>query len=85
VDTMTLVAKHNKPKNPRRITPLGALKIVDPGEWERQIRAAMNHNDGRVREAAADLGVHSRTLWRWLQEPAFRNLERAPTGRPEGS
>lgn len=61
------------------MTRLGALRVVDPKQWEREIRAAMR--DTPTIQAAADkLEVSKRQLQRWLDElPA---IERPPEGRP---
>jgi transcriptional regulator with PAS, ATPase and Fis domain len=73
------VSKH-RPKKPRRITPAGALRIVDPAKWARAVKQAMRAAGGRVPEAAKALGVSRRQLYRWLMEPAFADVARAPVG-----
>jgi DNA-binding NtrC family response regulator len=43
----------------------------------------MAKTGGRVPDAADDLGVSTRTLYRNLEEPELDSVGRAPTGRPE--
>ena len=59
---------------------MGALRVVDSTKWENAVRKAMRHAKGRVDEAAAELGVAKRTLFLWLEDTRFANIERAPTG-----
>jgi DNA-binding NtrC family response regulator len=73
------------PIKPRRISQLGAMKVLKPEEWERQIREAMLATDGRIAEAAEVLGVSTRQLYRWLSEATFDDVSRAPQGRPTSS
>jgi ActR/RegA family two-component response regulator len=75
-----MAASKHRPKKPRRITPAGALRIVDPVKWARAVKKAMRDADGRVPDAAKALGVSRRQLYRWLMEPAFADVERAPVG-----
>jgi DNA-binding NtrC family response regulator len=72
-------AKH-RPKNPRRDSPLGALRILDPDKWERTIRKAMKDAKGRIPDAAETLGIGVRQLFRLLTDPRLSNVERAPPG-----
>lgn len=50
------------------LTDLGALRHLDRAKWERKIRAALTKTAGDVTAAATELGVHRRTLTRWLAE-----------------
>lgn len=59
------------------LTALGALKIANPKEWERSVRAAMKTAKGRIPDAAVTLGVSPRTLFRWLAEPPLDNVQKA--------
>lgn len=68
---------------PQNISDLLATRIKDPLEWRNDISNAMAKSDGRVPDAAERLGVSSRTLYRNLEEPDLRDVERAPMGRPE--
>jgi hypothetical protein len=68
---------------PQNISDLLATRIKDPLEWRNDISNAMAKADGRVPDAAERLGVSSRTLYRNLEEPDLRDVERAPMGRPE--
>lgn len=63
-----------------RISPIGGLRFWKPEEWEKTIRSAMAKADGRVEEAAKALGVSTRQLFRWLKEPTFADMPRAPVG-----
>lgn len=66
------------PKAPRRLSELGALRVVDAAKWAREIRQAMKRSDGRVPDAARELGVSPRTLFRWLAEDRLlKDVERA--------
>lgn len=62
------------------LTTLGALRRVDPDKWERTVRRAMKSHDGRVEDAAEDLGVSTRTLYSWLRDERFADVPRAPSG-----
>ena len=64
------------------LTPLGALRVLDPDEWARQVRKAMADADGAVAMAAYVLDVSPRTLFRWLSEPELADVPRRPPGRP---
>ena len=48
------------------ITPTGALRIADPVAWKAKVLRVLRENGGRVPEAAAELGVSHRTLFRWM-------------------
>jgi hypothetical protein len=63
-----------------KITPTGALRIVDPAKWEALVRREMKRADGRIPAAAEALGVSGRQLRRWLDE--LPDIDRAPPGRP---
>lgn len=63
------------------ISNTGALKILDPVKWERNVKMAMKQAAGRIRDAAEILGVCERQLYRWLKEPQFANVERAGNGK----
>lgn len=66
------------PKAPRRLSELGALRVVDAEKWAKQVRQAMKRNEGRVPDAANELGVSTRTLFRWLAEDRLlKDVERA--------
>jgi DNA-binding NtrC family response regulator len=67
---------------PQNITDLLATRIKDPLEWRTDISNAMAQSDGRVPDAADKLGVSTRTLYRNLEEPTLRDVERAAMGRP---
>jgi hypothetical protein len=71
---MTLVAS---PRNPRRLSPLGALRVVDPAKWAREVKKAMRAAGGRVPDAAEALDVSTRTLFRWLDDNLLEDVERA--------
>jgi hypothetical protein len=79
---VTVVAKHNRPRHPRGITPFGALKFTNVDAWEKAIRRAMAKAGGRVPEAAAILDISMRRLYRILVDKRFSDIERAPMGRP---
>lgn len=56
-------------------------------DWIRLVREALAASGGRVPDAAAQLGVSERTLYRWLSEahpfngrPWFEKVERVPVG-----
>lgn len=72
----------HRPKNPRRLTPLGILRLHNPAAWEQQVRAAMKKAGGSPPDAAAELGISTRQLFRILGLPVFADIERAPPGRP---
>jgi ActR/RegA family two-component response regulator len=75
-----MAASKHRPKRPRRITPAGALRIVDSAKWVRLVKRAMREAGGRVPDAARALGVSRRQMYRWLMEPAFAAVARAPVG-----
>jgi len=64
---------------------LSALRIVDRDRWAREIKRAMKAADGRIPDAAEALGVHERSLYRWLDEPDFADVPRVAVGvrRPQ--
>ena len=47
---------------------VGALKIVDPPRFAREVQSAIRKTDGDVETAAEILDVSPRTLFRWLAE-----------------
>ncbi len=59
------------------LTTIGATRVSDPAEWERLVRGAMRRAKGRTADAAADLGVSVRTLFRWLAEPPLTDVAKA--------
>jgi hypothetical protein len=63
-----------------RLTRLSALRAIDPIAWERQIKSAMLETNGRISDAAEILEVSERSLFRWLAESMFKDVERAPSG-----
>lgn len=67
---------------PYRVIRIGALRVVDPAQWEREIRRAMSRAEGRIPDAAFHLGIHRRTLFRWLQEPRLADVPRVAHGEP---
>ncbi len=68
-------------EDPRELARrLGALRLADPGAWEVRVRDAMAQESGRVQLAAGRLGVSTRTLMRWLAEPALRDTPRHAAG-----
>lgn len=72
------------------------MRSLMPWEWAKRVRAAMQQARGRIPDAAALLGVHERTLYRWLETPdpdtgepllsdvprVAVGVRRAPTVRP---
>ena len=66
------------PNAPRRLSELGALRVVDAEKRAKQVRQAIKRNDGRVPDAVRELGVSTRTLFRWLAEDRLlKDVERA--------
>lgn len=62
-----------------RLSPLSALRIVNPTAWELQIRQAIA---GRTyREAGPILGIHWRTLQRWAHDLGIVRPKRFKTPR----
>jgi hypothetical protein len=61
-----------------KITRMGALRVADPGRWEKEIRGAMK-NTPTIQDAADKLGVSKRQLQRWLDE--LPDVARPPEGR----
>jgi ActR/RegA family two-component response regulator len=59
---------------------LSALKVVDRERWAREIKRAMKASGGRIPDAAEALGVHERSLYRWLDEPDFEDVPRVGVG-----
>lgn len=61
-----------------KYTRLGALRYIDPKQWEKEIRAAMR-GVANIQTAADKLGVSKRQLQRWLDE--LPEIERPAAGR----
>ena len=59
---------------------LGALRMLDRDKWVRTVKRAMKAHGGKIPEAAAELEVSMRTLFRWLDEKDFADVARAPVG-----
>jgi hypothetical protein len=74
-----------KQKSKPGLTELGALRRVDPAEWERRIRAAMDRAGLRIDVAAEMLGISRRQLFRWLNDERLSDVPRLPTGPEPGS
>jgi ActR/RegA family two-component response regulator len=72
-------------KTTKGLTVLGALRLVDPARWEEKIRFAMMKHSGDVYAAAKELEVSGRQLFRILERPLFRDVERKPVGKPAKS
>lgn len=71
------------PKTPRRISPLGALRIVDPAKWAAKVKRALRESGGHVGPAADALEISKRQLFRWLAEERdglLSGVSVAPTG-----
>lgn len=64
-DTLRPVAA---PRNPRRLTELGALRLLKPEDWAKRVRRAVREADGYLEPAAESLEVSVRTLQRWLED-----------------
>ena len=66
------------------ITATGALRIADYTAWKAKVLRVLRENGGRVPEAAAELGVSHRTLFRWMVDlQAEGKVARAKKG-PRG-
>jgi transcriptional regulator of acetoin/glycerol metabolism len=63
-----------------RLSPSGGLRAALAREREKAVRAAMKTAKGRIDVAAKALGISRRQLFRVLAEPAFADVQRAPTG-----
>jgi hypothetical protein len=74
-------SKHH-PKNPRNISRLGAMALIDPLGWAEEIRRAMERAGGHVPDAAAYLDISGQRLYVILRDPRFASVERAKMGRP---
>jgi len=59
------------------LTTIGATRVSDPDEWEKLVRSAMRRAKGRTADAAADLGISTRTLFRWLAEAPLDDVAKA--------
>lgn len=62
------------------ITTMGALRAGDRPAWVKAVKTAMREARGGIPEAAAKLGVGVRSLFRWLSEPEFADVKKAPAG-----
>lgn len=62
------------------MTQIGALKLLNPKEWQKRIESAMSEAGGRVGDAAQSLDVSARQLFRWLALPELSHIERVPVG-----
>lgn len=84
--SVTPVSRKNRPKYPRKLSPLGALKVLDEAhgtnEWETTIRAAMEKSGGSVPDAAGELDISTRRLFKILQDRRFKDVVRKPMGKP---
>ena len=72
------------PKNPRRLSMLGALRVVDPDKWAAKVKRALRESDGHVGPASEALEISRRQLFRWLAEEKdglLAGVKLAPTGR----
>lgn len=84
----TLLAERRRKKKssrsfrPANITDLLATRIKDPLDWRNSVSNAMAAASGHVPDAADDLGVSTRTLYRNLEDKALDGVERASMGRP---
>lgn len=54
--------------------------MYDTEKWAREVKRAMRDAGGRVPVAAEALGISPRQLFRWLEDPALADVERAPVG-----
>lgn len=63
---------------PGPLSPIGALRLADPDKWAATVRDVMARTDGRIPEAAQELGISERQLFRWLDDPLLEGIERAP-------
>ena len=73
-------ARVSRPKHPRRLSQLGAMRILDEVKWERTIREAISDADGIIPDAAEALGLSTRQLYRLLTDSRFSDVDRAPPG-----
>lgn len=48
-------------------SPRGILKILDPSATHILVKAALRTTHGNVEEAAEQLGINRRTLFRWIE------------------
>ena len=76
----TTTRPRHRPKRPRHLSRLGALRFLQPEAWASEVREAMRASGGQVRAAALALEVHERTLYRWLDDPRLRGIPRAGPG-----
>jgi hypothetical protein len=54
--------------------------MIDRAAWAREVKRAMLDAGGRVPAAAEALGISTRQLFRWLEDPALAKVERAAVG-----
>jgi ActR/RegA family two-component response regulator len=59
---------------------LSALRVVDRERWAKEIKRAMKAAGGRIPDAAEALGIHERSLYRYLDEPDFADVPRVAVG-----
>jgi len=62
---------------------LAALRRLNPEQWRSRVRSALSRAKGHIKGedgAAALLGVHAQTLFRWLRDD--RELSKVPTAPP---
>lgn len=55
--------------------------MLNPAAWAQRVAAAMTAAEGYADVAAQALGVSSRQLHRWLDDPLLAHVPRAPNGR----
>ena len=48
------------------------VRLVEPNPAEQRMLDALRDEDGSVTAAAARLGVHRTTLWRWMKSRGMR-------------
>lgn len=77
-------AKH-RPHAPRRLTELGAMKVLDPIGWERTIRATLKKYENNISRTAEEFGLSLRQMFRILSDPRFDDVERVNPGPPRGA
>ena len=70
-----------RPHQPRGMTELGALRVVDSAKWARTVKRALKAHGGRTADAAEELGISVRQLFRWLGDPLLADVKRLPAGR----
>lgn len=71
------------PNKPRRLSMLGALRVLDPDKWATKVKRALREADGHVGPAAEALEISRRQLFRWLadeKDGLLKGAKVAPTG-----